>query len=185
MGVHIRLWSKMGFQEKLSSTPFLLLLSSLLLLPAILSSPQYSSYGGGGYGVDQDTLDDIFGDTVRGGYGGEDEDEWVTVPVNLIPEDDGCEPMKGPRSEPQMMSMHEEHKKIEVVRSTGNKKCDFYTETRGFECVPYYQCDDDGTIITDGAGLIDIRWLNNKHRKHSLFLDPYIHHCDCHHYHRH
>ena len=23
--------------------------------------------------------------------------------------------MKGPRSEPQMMSMHEEHKKIEVV----------------------------------------------------------------------
>ena len=31
-------------------------------------------------------------------------------------EDDGCEPMKGPRSEPQMMSMHEEHKKIEVSR---------------------------------------------------------------------
>ena len=31
-----------------------------------------------------------------------------------FPEDDGCEPMKGPRSEPQMMSMHEEHKKIEV-----------------------------------------------------------------------
>jgi len=148
----------MGFKEKLSSTPFLLLVSSLLLLPAILSSPQYSSYGGGGYGVDQDTLDDIFGDTVRGGYGGEDEDEWVTVPVKLIPEDDGCKPMKGPRSEPQMMSMHEEHKKIEVVRAAGNKKCDFYTETRGFECVPYYQCDDDGTIITDGAGLIDIRF---------------------------
>ena len=72
-----------------------------------------------------------------------------------------------------------------VVRAVGNKKCDFYTETRGFECVPYYQvcctlyvawirlimickislirvelqCDDDGTIITDGAGLIDIRWI--------------------------
>ena len=71
-----------------------------------------------------------------------------------------------------------------VVRAVGNKKCDFYTETRGFECVPYYQvyctfytawirlimiskislirvelqCDDDRTIITDGAGLIDIRW---------------------------
>ena len=30
----------MGFKEKLSSTPFLLLVSSLLLLPAILSSPQ-------------------------------------------------------------------------------------------------------------------------------------------------
>jgi len=148
----------MGFKERLSSTPFLLLLSSLLLLPAILSSPQYSSGGYGSYGVDQDTIDDIFGDTVRGGYGVDDDDEWVTVPVNLIPEDDGCEPMKGPRSEPQMMSMHEEHKKIEVVRAVGNKKCDFYTETRGFECVPYYQCDDDGTIITDGAGLIDIRF---------------------------
>merc|ERR1711962_1909926 len=141
-----------------SSTPFLLLLSSLLLLPAILSSPQYSSGGYCSYGVDQDTIDDIFGDTVRGGYGVDDDDEWVTVPVNLIPDDDGCEPMKGPRSEPQMMSMHEEHKKIEVVRAVGNKKCDFYTETRGFECVPYYQCDDDGTIITDGAGLIDIRF---------------------------
>ena len=28
---------------------------------------------------------DIFGDTVRGGYGVDDDDEWVTVPVNLIP----------------------------------------------------------------------------------------------------
>ena len=27
----------------------------------------------------------------------------------------------------------------QVVRAAGNKKCDFYTETRGFECVPYYQ----------------------------------------------
>merc|ERR1711981_1036407 len=139
MGVQIEPRFKMGFKEKLSSTPLLLLVSSLLLLPAVLSSPQYTRGGYGGYGVEED-------------------DEWVTVPVNLIPEDDGCEPMKGPRSEPQMMSMHEEHKKIEVVRAAGNKKCDFYTETRGFECVPYYQCDDDGTIITDGAGLIDIRF---------------------------
>ena len=36
--------------------------------------------------------------------------------TNIQSEDDGCEPMKGPRSEPQMMSMHEEHKKIEVSR---------------------------------------------------------------------
>ena len=28
---------------------------------------------------------DIFGDTVRGGYGVGDDDEWVTVPVNLMP----------------------------------------------------------------------------------------------------
>ena len=31
------------------------------------------------------TPQDIFGDTVRGGYGVDDDDEWVTVPVNLIP----------------------------------------------------------------------------------------------------
>ena len=28
---------------------------------------------------------DIFGDSIRGGYGVEEDDEWVTVPVNLIP----------------------------------------------------------------------------------------------------
>ena len=92
----------------------------------------------------------------------------------------------------------------QVVRAAGNKKCDFYTETRGFECVPYYQvlilpdgtfrqwkvkicwilrwvigfqCDDDGTIITDGAGLIDIR--SYRHHPHNL-----RDHRDCHpHYH--
>merc|ERR1712079_385301 len=31
-----------------------------------------------------------------------------------------------------------------------------YTATQGYECVPYYQCHN-GTIITDGGGLIDIR----------------------------
>ena len=53
-------------------------------------------------------------------------------------EDDGCEPMKGPRSEPQMMSMHEEHKKIEVgipipyiYWTTPCKKSAFANQTRG------------------------------------------------------
>merc|ERR1711879_1034192 len=34
--------------------------------------------------------------------------------------------------------------------------CADYTATQGYECVPYYQCHN-GTIITDGGGLIDIR----------------------------
>ena len=55
------------------------------------------------------------------------------------------------------MKLHEEFRQIEVIKATGNNKCDFYRETEGFECVPYYQCDD-GTIITDGFGLIDIRF---------------------------
>ena len=37
------------------------------------------------------------------------------------------------------------------------------------ECVPYYQCKE-GNIITDGEGIIDIRWLNLK-----MYLHIYIH----------
>merc|ERR1712228_1117478 len=36
------------------------------------------------------------------------------------------------------------------------ENCADYTESQGYECVPYYQCHN-GTIITDGSGLIDIR----------------------------
>ena len=36
------------------------------------------------------------------------------------------------------------------------ENCADYTESQGYECVPYYQCHN-GTIITDGGGLIDIR----------------------------
>ena len=35
-------------------------------------------------------------------------------------------------------------------------RCADYTEEFGYMCVPYYQCNN-GTIITDGTGLIDIR----------------------------
>merc|ERR1711936_392825 len=38
----------------------------------------------------------------------------------------------------------------------GFENCADYTATRGYECVPYYQCHN-GSIITDGGGLIDIR----------------------------
>merc|ERR1712025_503174 len=34
--------------------------------------------------------------------------------------------------------------------------CGDYTDSLGYECVPYYHCHN-GTIITDGSGLIDIR----------------------------
>merc|ERR1712233_17116 len=33
------------------------------------------------------------------------------------------------------------------------ENCADYTESQGYECVPYYQCPN-GTIITDGGGLI-------------------------------
>merc|ERR1712130_436092 len=36
------------------------------------------------------------------------------------------------------------------------ENCADYTASRGYECFPYYQCHN-GSIITDGGGLIDIR----------------------------
>ena len=92
-------------------------------------------------------------------YGNTDE-EWVDVPISLLPEEgDNCGPVQQPRHEPQMMEMAEELQQIAVIKAdpAEGKKCDFYTKTEGFECVPYYQCDE-GTIITDGFGLIDIRF---------------------------
>merc|ERR1712142_1305146 len=143
----------MGLQQGL---PILLLSSLLLLLPSLHCGPQYS---GNKYSdLDDGTLNDIFGsslDTAR--YGGGDDDEWIEVPISLLPGDGDCAPLQQPRKEPQMMKLHEEFRQIEVIKATGNNKCDFYQETEGFECVPYYQCDD-GTIITDGFGLIDIRF---------------------------
>merc|ERR1712142_407086 len=143
----------MGLQQGL---PILLLSSLLLLLPSLHCGPQYS---GNKYSdLDDGTLNDIFGsslDTAR--YGGGYDDEWIEVPISLLPGDGDCAPLQQPRKEPQMMKLHEEFRQIEVIKATGNNKCDFYQETEGFECVPYYQCDD-GTIITDGFGLIDIRF---------------------------
>jgi len=137
---------------------FLLFSSLLVVLPLILGGPSYSG-GMEGMEIDAETLADIFGNQARGGYGGDiDEEEWQIVPINLIPDDDDCGPMHKPVAEPQMQRLHEEYPQVEVIKALPNKKCDFYTETQGFECVPYYQCGDDGTIITDGAGLIDVRF---------------------------
>ena len=43
-----------------------------------------------------------------------------------------------------------------VEVNTDFETCADYTGLLGYESVPYYQCHN-GTIITDGAGLIDIR----------------------------
>merc|ERR1719228_3179629 len=143
----------MGLQQGL---PLLLLSSLLLLLPSLHCGPQYS--GKRYTDLDDGTLSDIFGSSLDSArYGGDDDDEWIEVPVSLLPGDGDCAPLQQPRKEPQMMKLHEEFRQIEVIKATGNNKCDFYRETEGFECVPYYQCDD-GTIITDGFGLIDIRF---------------------------
>ena len=54
------------------------------------------------------------------------------------------------------------------------ENCADYTELYGYQCVPYYQCAN-GSIITDGTGLIDIRngfaALNPEESKCPGFLD--------------
>merc|ERR1719427_513538 len=135
--------------------PLLLGLCLGVLLPTLHCGPQYS--GNKHSSVDDGTLNDIFGSSLDTARYGNDDDEWEEVPITLVPGDAGCEPLQQPRKEPEMMKLHEEFRQIEVIKATGNNKCDFYKETQGFECVPYYQCND-GTIITDGYGLIDIRF---------------------------
>merc|ERR1712165_527128 len=54
------------------------------------------------------------------------------------------------------------------------ENCADYTASQGYECVPYYQCHN-GSIITDGGGLIDIRngfgILSPEESKSPGFLD--------------
>ena len=49
------------------------------------------------------------------------------------------------------------HQEIQKAPATSGASCSDY-KADGYECVPYYQCED-GEIIDDGAGLIDIRFV--------------------------
>ena len=63
-------------------------------------------------------------------------------------------------------------KKIRVVRNdTLSRDCSHYSVSHGFQCVPYYQCDEDGLILTDGYGLIDIRFGGGGQETASAILD--------------
>jgi len=50
------------------------------------------------------------------------------------------------------------NKRAVVEVDTIFENCYEYTEEFGYECVPFYQCEN-GTIITDGAGLLDPRMV--------------------------
>merc|ERR1719510_2588556 len=138
--------------------PALLLLLSVLS-PGLLGGPRPSYSGNYGGEVGQSMLDDIFGAGLDRARYGNTEEEWIEVAVTQLPraDQDDCQPIQTPRTEPELQELYEELQKIEVIKADGSNKCDFYRETEGFECVPYYQCDG-GQIITDGAGLIDIRF---------------------------
>merc|ERR1712013_469037 len=104
-----------------------------------------------------ETIAEIFGTQgkqVDDGYGtqqqtGELSDD-VDVLVQVIKEDNSYPNDYVPESAQQVVD------KATVEVNTDFENCADYTELLGYECVPYYQCHN-GTIITDGAGLIDIR----------------------------
>merc|ERR1711973_196940 len=134
----------------------------ILLLPLVglsLSAPQQ---------LDLDIVKDIFGDGSRqggGGYGGVDDtatdeaSENIGAVISIIKDNDAgyTEPEEkeffpADYVEPSDNSID----KAVVEVNAQFETCAEYTEQFGYECVPYYQCHN-GTIITDGAGLIDVR----------------------------
>ncbi|QQP56695.1 Serine proteinase stubblelike, partial [Caligus rogercresseyi] len=53
---------------------------------------------------------------------------------------------------------------VNEIVDTSYEECSYYAD-QGYKCVPYYTCED-GEIVTDGGGLIDIR------SSFSAILDP-------------
>jgi len=108
------------------------------------------------------TIQEVFGSGASekqvdaGGYSNNgaltDDTNGVDVLVQVIKEADSQYPSDyTPDTAPLV-----EETKATVEVDGAFETCAEYTEGFGYMCVPYYQCSN-GTIITDGAGLIDIR----------------------------
>jgi len=106
-----------------------------------------------------DTIADVFGTSEKqvdaSGYSADNApltDSNVDVLVQVIKDANNQYPSDyTPDSSPLV-----EETKATVEVDTVHENCADYTEQFGYMCVPYYQCSN-GTIITDGTGLIDIR----------------------------
>merc|ERR1712228_158572 len=132
-------------------------LSILCLLPFALSAPQYTENQAELDAGSLDTIAEIFGtkgNQIDSGYSSpnqvSDLVDDVDVLVQVVKEANEYPNDYVPESAQQVVD------KATVEVNTDFENCADYTESLGYECVPYYQCHN-GTIITDGAGLIDIR----------------------------
>merc|ERR1712073_253080 len=132
-------------------------LSILCLLPLALSAPQYTENHAEHDAGSLDTIAEIFGtkgNQIDNGYSSpnqvSDLVDDVDVLVQVVKEANEYPNDYVPESAQQVVD------KATVEVNTDFENCADYTESLGYECVPYYQCHN-GTIITDGAGLIDIR----------------------------
>jgi len=130
-----------------------LLLLSLVTLSHCSPAPQYSGATSDLSNQDIDTIKDIFGDAAGGGdsYSGQQTGK-LNDAEHIVKNEDGYV------APDDYQEVSQQQQVTKATSSVDNvfENCADYTETQGYECVPYYQCDN-GTIITDGGGLIDIR----------------------------
>jgi len=132
-------------------------LVGLLALTQASPAPQYTGGQEALSDTQLDTLKDIFGDAVDDGYSGQetgkltDDNNGVEVIVQVVKNEDGY-------IAPDDYQQTQGALTDKATSSVDNvfENCADYTASQGYECVPYYQCHN-GTIITDGGGLIDIR----------------------------
>jgi len=126
----------------------------LLALTQASPAPQYSGEEQALSDTQVDTLKDIFDGSLDDGYtglqtgqlNGDNNDVEVVKNEDGYIAPDDYQPSQGALTSDKATS------------SVDNvfENCADYTATQGYECVPYYQCHN-GSIITDGGGLIDIR----------------------------
>jgi len=85
---------------------------------------------------------------------------------------------------PDNRNSAENYNDIEPVKTqvdTTSTSCSDYA-SQGYKCVNYFACDDDGLIITDGTGGIDIRFGKGHNKKEpkknvQAFIDPTLSKC--------
>merc|ERR1712218_586079 len=148
----------MGSQLQASKPPSHCNMKPLIILGLVaLSRSQYSGETQDLSNSQLDALKDIFGDAAGGGaYSGqqvgrlEGGTNGVEAIIQVVKNEEGY---VAPDDYQTTAGL--------VDKATTNvdnvfENCADYTESQGYECVPYYQCHN-GTIITDGGGLIDIR----------------------------
>merc|ERR1712013_936507 len=134
------------------------ILFSLATLTWASPAPQYSGQTQDLSEGQLDTIKDIFGTDAGDAYSGDQQtgrleggSNGVEVIVQVVKNEDGY----------VAPDDYQQNTGALTDKATSNvdnvfENCADYTATQGYECVPYYQCHN-GTIITDGGGLIDIR----------------------------
>merc|ERR1711872_279902 len=169
---------KIIHRENRISSKEMRIFHALCLISVVTGAPRdYSGSQTGNLDAGSlDTIAEIFGTNGKqnnDGYGSGQEtgalSDNVDVLVQVIKDSNNGYPDDYvPESAQQVVD------KATVEVNTDFENCADYTELLGYECVPYYQCHN-GTIITDGAGLIDIRngfaSLNPEDSKCPGFLD--------------